>query len=241
MGLEVDDLLNEDFDGTRKFADVGIIEGMMDSERGRFYLKRTYHEPLGKILRQAALLRTPHYNTAREAVAIGQLNARGFATQEVVASGERRRWGIPVGSFLLAREVKGVHLASGFRELSGERRVSVLRAYGELLAGLHDAGFFHRLKFNDLIATGIEEETVALVMIDRDVSAPRPKRFFRRRLALRNAASNLRLVMKTFPLSAAEGRAFLGGYKGRSELFRSCSKFEWYGMLKKKYLTLISR
>ncbi len=241
MTLEVDTLLNEDFEKGRKLADVGVIEGMIESEKARFFLKRTYHEPLGKILRQVLLLRNPHYNTAREAIAIRQLNDCGFATTIAVASGEWKRSGIPVASFLLIKEVRGRQLAGNFRELPGATRARIMRAYGELLAGLHDSGFFHRVKLNDLFDTGEGAGPVNLVLIDRDARAPYPKSCSRKRLALRNTASNLRLVMKSYPMTTREGRSFLSGYKARSKLFRDRSKAEWYRMVKRKYLGMISR
>ncbi len=244
MNLKFDELLNEDFevsDNHRKYADVGIINGEVDSRSARLYLKRTYHEPLRKAFRQMKAFRIPHYNTMREAIAIKELTKRGFLVNEALAFGEYRFMGFPRASFLLSREVPGTSLRTLFRRMPADDRSAAMREFGDLLARLHDCGFFQRLKFCDLIYRKTSEGSCELVVIDRDVSSPWPKKFALKRLAIQNTASSVKHIFSDFPMSmsARDGLSFLQGYKHRSNLFRESSKREWYHMIKSELMHLL--
>lgn len=241
MNLEFDQLLNEDFNKRRKYADVGIIDGEIDSKSARFYLKRTYHENLRKAFRQLKAFRIPHYNTMREAIAIKELSNRGFLVNEALAFGECKFMGLPRASFLLSREVPGTSLRALFRRMPVDDRSAAMREFGDLLARLHDRGFFQRLKFCDMIYRKTSEGSCELVLIDRDVSSPWPKKFALKRLAIQNTASSVKHIFSDFPMSMSprDGLSFLQGYKHRSNLFRESSKREWYHMIKSELLQLL--
>lgn len=179
---ELESLGLNHFDAFMKFCDGEILERTVrykKTEVWRFklprqtvYLKRTLQEPFNRILRTLVSGVKPHVACVREKQLVQLLIEQGFEVMPVLAWGEKRIFGIPTQGFLLVGEVAGQALKDQFEKADQEERLQLLRKMGQLLGRLHANGFFHKLRFQDVIVS--KEQ---LVMIDRGTFKPWSSRF----------------------------------------------------------------
>lgn len=140
---------------------------------GRAYLKRAWGEKKIKLLSTWLLGHRPESAPVREYLMLKRLREAGLPAARPVAWGQKRVLGVPVEGFLLTEAVEGQPFEQLLLNSEGEARLRWIEAMGSLLGRLHTTGFFHILRVKDLIAT----PEGRLVMIDREVAHPWPRRF----------------------------------------------------------------
>ena len=152
----------------------------------------------------------------------GRLVAHGFATPEVIAAVEYRRFGVLRRSFFLTREVPDAKPADvRWQEILAEpdaerrrraRRV-FSRALGDLFRRLHAAGVYHGdLKDVNILVTGSADEPRCVLLDLERVRVPRRLRSGRR-------VKNLVQLARTLgrQASAADRVRFLKAYLGDAD------------------------
>lgn len=163
------------------------------------YLKRQFFVAKRLCIESNLLLHKAHSPAVNEAIYIRQLKQQQFAVMNVMAVGEQRRAGFPCNGFILVDEVKGQQL-DHFLNATDDHKIThtLLTAYGELVARLHQHGFYAPLRIKDIIVTDAEQQQ--LVMIDREIRNPYPRRRSERRAArsLRDAFKRTRREFKKF-------------------------------------------
>lgn len=186
---------------------VGKILEQEDSRESRriehsghvAYLKRQFSVAKKLCIETNLLLHKAHTPAVNEHIYIRQLKQHQFAVMNVMAVGEQRRAGFPVNGFILVDEVKGQQMDHFLKANNDEKIVhSLLNAYGELTARLHQHGFYAPLRIKDIIVTNPEQQQ--LVMIDREIRNPYPRLHSKRRAArsLRDAFKRTRREFKMF-------------------------------------------
>jgi hypothetical protein len=146
----------------------------------------------------------------RALVMSGELERAGLAAARVLAAGERRRFGILRGAFLVTEELDAPDVRDFIGALAAGGSVKVKRCFlgmlGRHVARLHEAGFCH----GDLVPTNVRvrggsvEPEIVLLDNDRTCMRSRPVRL---RQARRNLVQLNRFVVKG--LTAADRwRAF---------------------------------
>ena len=171
-----------------------------------FYLKRRGAE--SPMLSMLLFGHRPRSGPMREALMLDRLSDAGFLSMVPVAWGERRRWGLPKGGFLVVRGIEGEDVAKFFDRSSGAVRLAVMKEMGHLVGRLHAAGFFHPVRLKDLIRS---EE--GMTLIDRETSKPWPKHWFTLTSCLRSLARSARRTLRDgHRIGAGSAGTFLRGY-----------------------------
>ena len=174
-----------------------------------FFLKRRHGESPMAMIGMLLHGHRPLGGAMREVRMLEQLSSCGFDVMQAAAYGERRRWGLPYESFLLARAVTGESAAGIYQNVGPMARRDLMQRIGMLTGQLHAAGFFDHLRPKDLIV----EPDGTLTLIDRECRHPWPKRFSRRH-ALRAIARTVRRTLRDgLRFGPATARAFLNGYR----------------------------
>jgi len=179
----------------------------------RYYLKRLGRESALLALRMVLFGRRPRSGPLRELELLKRLRSAGFAAMEAVAWGEQSRCGLPLGGFLVVREVPGDDVARLFRQATGGERRRLMFSVGNLIGRLHAAGFYHPVRFKDLIQrAACDGRDGELVLIDRETSKPWPS-IFSQRSCLRSLARTARRTLRDgHRPGAGSVSAFLHGY-----------------------------
>lgn len=163
------------------------------------YLKKQFFVAKKPCIETNLLLHKAHTPAVNEHIYIRQLKQQEFAVMNVMAVGEQRRCGFPSKGFILVDEVKGQQLDRLLNDIDDEKNThSLLVAYGELIARLHQYGFYAPLRIKDIIVT--DDKHQPLVMIDREIRNPYPRFRSKRRAArsLRDAFKRTRREFKKF-------------------------------------------
>jgi hypothetical protein len=192
-----------------------VIVGRIDTAIGLLYVKRYNVHGLRYAL---AGLAAPS-PAARGWAGAAALASRGFATPEMIAAVEFRRFGLRARSFLVTRAVAGVPTADDrWREILAmpdARRRRVARralacALGDLFRRLHAAGVYHRdLKDVNVLVTGPADAPRCVLLDLEQVRVPGVVSTRRRR---KNVVQLERTLGR---LAAATDRArFLRAYLG---------------------------
>lgn len=141
-----------------------------------FYLKRVRREKAGSALESYLGGRLAHSKPYREMQQCNSLRWNGFEVAEVVAVGEELRFGLPVGGFIMTREVPGQDLLQWYRQAGKRGRRHIARHFGALVGNLHRRGFYGSIRLKDVISEDEPGEQMRLTMIDREVRNPIPRR-----------------------------------------------------------------
>ncbi len=135
--------------GWHRHRETVPLELSIDSQRGRFYLKRVFRVPPKHAFWPLFRLRKGQSQPRHEWNILGELRLAGIPAMQRIAVGERRRLGMPACAFLLVKAVPMSYtlehwLVPGFPKPPG-LEPSVLRRLlhdvGVLLGRLHHAGF----------------------------------------------------------------------------------------------------
>jgi hypothetical protein len=154
-----------------------------------FYLKRQLRESPWKSLPMLFFGHRPCGVALRELRMIRTLRAKGFATMTPVAWGEKRCFGLPVGGFLVVREILGTEVSQLVTEWSGRRRLHLFHAIGHLVGRLHAARFFQPVRLKDLIVYEVAGSAeLELTLIDRATPKPWQSPIFTLSFAFRSLA-----------------------------------------------------
>ncbi len=114
------------------------------------YLKRRLNSPIGKSLEMFLEGRWPHTAPFNEYRHICALQRHQLPVMNAMSTGEQRRFGFPEYGFILVEEVKGVPLDRKLCECeSSDLRDKLLRSYGQLIARLHQKGFYCPLRLKE--------------------------------------------------------------------------------------------
>jgi hypothetical protein len=108
------------------------------------------------------------------------LENSGIPVMRILASGEERRFGLPVRGFILSEGVHGKSLHEIFMNGGTETRLQIASAFGSFVARLHVAGFFQIVRLKDLIGSvpsGSTTQSLSLTLIDR-AACKTGKKFF---------------------------------------------------------------
>lgn len=163
------------------------------------YLKKQFFVSRRLCIESNLLLHKAHTPAVNEAIYIRQLKQQQFAVMNVMAVGEQRRAGFPCNGFILVDEVKGQQM-DHFLNATDDQDItrSLLTAYGQLIARLHQHGFYAPLRIKDIIVTDPERQQ--LVMIDREIRNPYPRFRSQRRASrsLRDAFKRTHREFKKF-------------------------------------------
>lgn len=189
--------------------------------RRTFYLKRIGREPFAKLAQMLLFGCRPRSGPLRELRLLQELQQAGFATMRQVAWGEKRLLGWPVGGFLLVEQVAGTEVADLFEEGDPELLRRLCHDLGAYLGRLHQAGFFQVVRLKDLFCPAVPtgaESGFAFVLIDRETSKPRRKRFSVNSAFHALARAARRVLRDGFRLRRAELRSFFQGYLAGSHL-----------------------
>jgi len=181
----------------------------LDIDGEAFFLKRRHGESLPAMVGMLLHGHRPLGGAMREVRMLQQLSAGGFAAMQAAAYGERRIWGLPSKSFLLARAVKGVPAADLYQSAEPAVRCKLMQRIGRLTGQLHSAGFFDHVRPKDLIVGPND----TLTLIDRESRHPWPKRFSRRHAVRAIARTVRRTVRDGLRFGPDTIRAFLDGYR----------------------------
>jgi len=107
---------------------------------GVVYLKRDMHTSLKDMLIDLLYLNKPQPPCLVELRAIRRVAALGIAAPEVVAWGQRRRWGLPWQGVLVTRELAGRPLSRMLlNDPPDEKRLEAVRGAGVVVGRLHAA------------------------------------------------------------------------------------------------------
>jgi len=172
----------------------GVIEKSRKREIHRIegqgraaYLKRRLSSPMGTSLEMYMRGQWAHTAPFNEYLHICALQQQQLPVMKVMAAGEQRRLGFPTCGFILVEEVKGVPLDRALCQCKDpDSEHELLRSYGQLMASLHQRGFYCPLRLKDIIVT---DDQSPLVMIDREARYPyaRVRSSLRARRSLRMA------------------------------------------------------
>jgi hypothetical protein len=134
------------------------------------YLKRRLHSELGKSLETYLQGQRAHTVPFNEYLHICALQRHHLPVMNAMATGEQRSFGFPGCGFILVEEVKGVALETILvQDENPDQSERLLQSYGQLMARLHEKGFYCPLRPKDIIVTDDQE---SLVMIDRETRCP---------------------------------------------------------------------
>ena len=142
-----------------------------------FFLKRTWSEKTSSAFESYLSGKKAHSKPFKEMLQIGYLREQGFETAEVVAAGEQLKFGVPVGGFIMTREVNGEELTLKYSKADSLERSALLSQLGQLLGRLHRKGFFLSVRLKDIFVQETSEGTPLFVLIDREARNPAPKNF----------------------------------------------------------------
>jgi tRNA A-37 threonylcarbamoyl transferase component Bud32 len=218
--LYADTLARAGLDSYAALADSAEPGEVIAQEEGRgtwrlvlegqaFYLKRV-HKPRPKKALEALLqMEIPHHYCWREMQQTRYLQAAGIAVMEVAAAGEATRWGIPVSSFILVREVPGQALDQVFETSSAEDKLALMNRLGLYTGKLHISGFFTPARMKDIFLNDDKQ----FVLIDREARNPRPSRFTPKRAGTALYKTSYRQARDGVLWSEEEWAAYSRGYR----------------------------
>jgi Lipopolysaccharide kinase (Kdo/WaaP) family len=199
-----------------------------------FYLKRIYKEKIKPCIAIYLTGQRPHGRAYREMLQVCCLQQAGLDVMEVAAAGEQRFLGFPCASFVMVRHMAGTDFHEFYSALDTSQRRPFAHQLGQLYGHLHIKGFFASVRLRDIIYQdqGVHP-TPRLVLIDREVRNPYPRRFSQRR-AINALLTALRRHRKEgYEISGGECRAFISAYAdvissqwpiGCVKLLRRCRK-----------------
>jgi hypothetical protein len=150
-------------------SDVRFIEGF-----GRaVYLKRHLTSSIVESLEKFILDRCAYTKPFTEYLQICSLQRFQFPVMNFIAAGEQRKLGFPSFGFILVERVDGNRLDEVLNLTDIQNTdVHLLQSFGELLAQLHEKGFYTHLRLKDVIVADIDKPS--LVLIDRETRHPFP-------------------------------------------------------------------
>ena len=200
------------------FGDVGskVEEGTRRIEGcGKVvYLKRHLNVSIYKSVEMYLQWQYPHAKAFSEYIHIGFLQKAHLPVMNTIAAGERRILGFPCCGFILTEEVRGISLEEFLKKSEYEvQTTALLKAFGSLIARLHQNGFYAALRFKDVIVTDVNE--ASLVMIDREARYvhPRNGKKLKAKLSLKKS---FRRIKRTFPQFNEHHKSIiLEGYKSK--------------------------
>jgi Lipopolysaccharide kinase (Kdo/WaaP) family len=177
------------------------------------FLKRTWVEKAGSALENYLTGSLAHSKPYKEMLQIQQLQYCGFAVAQVIAAGERLRFGIPVEGFILTAQAPGQSLPECYDESTPMQKMQILKQLGTLVGQLHRRGFFLSVRLKDVFS---KENTrggkPTLTLIDREARNPMPKKFSPGRAKEGLYVSWRRQVRAGDAIPPAGLRAFLQAY-----------------------------
>jgi hypothetical protein len=162
------------------FSDLGsIVEKFKTQEIRRIeghgtvaYLKRRLTSPISKSLEMYLEGQRAHSAPFNEYLHICELQRHQLPVMKAMATGEQRRLGFPGCGFVLVEEVKGIQMDRLLCQCKDPGKTKeLLQSYGQLIARVHQAGFYCPLRLKDIIVT---DDGESLVMIDRETRHPYP-------------------------------------------------------------------
>ena len=167
-----------------------------------FYLKRVTREKASAALESYLGGRLAHSRPYREMQQSNSLRWNGFDVAEVAAVGEELRFGLPVGGFIMTREVPGSDLLQLYRQADKRGRRHIVRHFAALVGKLHRRGFCGSIRLKDVISADAPGKQMKLTMIDREVRNPLPRRP-NRKILLKKFLINIRRQL-------SQGESFSG-------------------------------
>jgi tRNA A-37 threonylcarbamoyl transferase component Bud32 len=192
-----------------------VVVGRITTAAGALYVKR-YNVFAARVALASVGRASPAFAAWQAATA---LQARGFATPELVAAVEFRRLGMLTRSFFVTREVEDAATADRrwqaiLADRDGARRRvarrALARALGELFRRLHAAGIYHAdLKDVNILVRG-HSDAPACVLLDLE------RVRVGRRVGHRRRVKNLVQLARTLgsQATAADRARFLRAYLG---------------------------
>jgi len=140
-----------------------------------FFLKRVTSEKISSALESYLGGKLAHSKPFKEMLHFKFLRSKGFDVAEVVAVGEKLRFGVPVEGFIMTREVPGRDLSEVYRDAGIDDRLNIMQGFGSLVGKLHNHGFFGSIRLKDIICSGKPGESMRMTLIDREVRNPYPR------------------------------------------------------------------
>jgi hypothetical protein len=201
--------MGESISKNEQGTEVRRLVLMGEQGEERFFIKRRGKEPRARLLMMLLFGLRPRSGPLREQLLVERLKAAGFATMEPVAWGEKRRFGMPLGGFLVVRQVPGTDVATLFDRASGKQRLHLMTQMGTVVGRLHAQRFFHVVRLKDLIQTDTD-----MVLIDRETSKPCPNYWFSQASCLASLARTARRILRDgHRMGPGSLCAFLRGYR----------------------------
>jgi hypothetical protein len=175
MSKNAGDVLNSE-----KNAQTIRLELQSDGQPTTCCLKRNPRVSPRKSWQTLLRFKRPHSDVYREMELVRNLENSGIPVMRILASGEERRFGLPVRGFILSEGVHGISLHEIFMNGGTETRLQIASAFGSFVARLHVAGFFQIVRLKDLIGSvpsGSTTQSLSLTLIDR-AACKTGKKFF---------------------------------------------------------------
>lgn len=147
----------------------------LELNQQHFFLKRVTTEKISSALESYLGGKMAHSKPFKEMLHFKFLRAKGFDVAEVVAVGEKLRFGVPVEGFIITREVPGRDLSGVYRTAGIDDRLDIMASFGSLVGKLHNQGFFGSTRLKDIICSGEPGESMRMTLIDREVRNPYPR------------------------------------------------------------------
>ncbi len=210
---------------------VRFIKLPLDGQETGFYLKQNFIRP--KAIKRFLLKGwiTPLWTT-QEAIMTEILAKHDIPVATIAIWGEKLLFGkIPVGGFMLTREIVGEEVVDMFETGDLKQRRHVLYAVGANMAKLAEIGFYNSPRLRDYICTSDSSKKLELAIIDREVRVPELQAFSEQGTYDFISRSYWKTVKNGHPVKAKEFLSFINGFiealEGRwkpskSELLAGC-------------------
>ncbi len=177
-----------------------------------FFLKRVTREKTSSALESYLGGKLAHSKPYKEMQHFSFLRKRGFDVAEVVAVGEKLRFGIPQQGFIMTRQVPGSDLSAFYLTAGNDDRIDIMRRFGALVGRLHDHGFFGSIRLKDIICEGKPGESMQMTLIDREVRNPWPHAASKEKVLDRLLVNTRRQTQQCEVFSPGEWAAFSEHY-----------------------------
>lgn len=140
-----------------------------------FFLKRVTSEKISSAVESYLGGKLAHSKPFKEMLHFRFLRSKGFDVAEVVAVGEKLRFGVPIQGFIMTRAIPGQDLSEVYQAAEIDDRLDIMRSFGSLVGRLHNNGFFGSIRLKDIICSGQPGESMRMTLIDREVRNPWPR------------------------------------------------------------------
>lgn len=162
-----------------KGKSIRVIEEKSGQGSRRYYLKMVNRQRVRDMLKSLFKPKPRRIITSRERHLLQFLKEQGIPVMEPVVWGTREILGVPIGGFLIVKEVRGKDFVELYGESDRSSRNRMMEGYGRLVGHMHSKGLDSLVRVTDILCVSDEFEDFrrSLVVIDREWGSLRAKTF----------------------------------------------------------------